>query len=91
MPRNKYTSSSLTSTKQFVWCGNERCESRDGSSTILGQFFPRGELLSSAKYFYDKDQLGSVREVIDNSGNPQSVYVYDPFGRVTKDYGSGRS
>ena len=75
---------SVTSTKQFVWCGNDRCEARDGSGNLLAQFFGRGETISSTKYLYTTDHLGSVREMTDNSGNIQAQYTFDPFGRVDK-------
>ena len=54
----EYTSSSLTSTRQFVWCDDERCEARDGSSSITAQYFPLGETLSGTSYFYTTDHLG---------------------------------
>ena len=34
----EYTASSLTSTKQFVYCGNARSESRDASSSVTAQY-----------------------------------------------------
>lgn len=39
---------------------------------------------STTKYFYDLDHLGSVREMIDNSGIIQAQYALDPYGRVSK-------
>lgn len=32
------------------------------------------------RYFYLHDRLGSVRQVIDTSGNLENSYTYDPFG-----------
>jgi RHS repeat-associated protein len=83
------TSGSVTSTKMFVWCSDKLrrykpCEQRDASSNITAQFFDFGETISSSKYFWEKDQLGSVREMTDNSGTVQAEYTYDPYGRVTK-------
>jgi RHS repeat-associated protein len=78
----EYTSSSLTSTKQFVWVGNRRRESRDASSTITAQYFPYGETISGTSYYWVKDTPGSVREMY--SSGVQAQYNYDPFGRVTK-------
>ncbi|MGB2809425.1 MAG: RHS repeat-associated core domain-containing protein [Sedimentisphaerales bacterium] len=34
------------------------------------------------RYFYLHDRLGSVRQVIDTSGNLENSYTYDPFGEV---------
>jgi len=54
----EYTSSSLTNTKHFVWCNNDRCEARDASSTITAQYFALGETISGTSYFYTTDHLG---------------------------------
>jgi RHS repeat-associated protein len=83
------TAGSVTSTKQFVWCRDKKrryqpCEERDASGALTKKFFERGQMNSATKYFYDKDHLGSVRELTDNSGAIQAQYVFDPYGRVTK-------
>ncbi len=75
---------SVTSTKQFVWAGSNRKEERDGSGALTKKFFERGQMNLTTKYFYDKDHLGTVREMTDNSGVIQAQYAFDPFGRVTK-------
>jgi len=33
-------------------------------------------------YFYLHDRLGSVRQVIDSSGNVKNTHTYTPFGRL---------
>ncbi len=78
------TAGSVTSTKQFVWVGSDRKEERDGSGSLTKKFFGRGQINSTTKYFYDREHLGSVREMTDNSGVIQAQYAFDPFGRVTK-------
>ena len=83
------TGGSVTSTKQFVWsqdklCSFRPCEQRNAAGGITAQFFGGGELISSSSYFYAMDQLGSTREMTDNSGNIQAEYSLDPFGRVAK-------
>jgi RHS repeat-associated protein len=78
----EYTASSLTSTKQFVWSRNRRCEARDSLSTITAQYFNRGEKLAGTNYYFTKDKLGSVRELY--ASGVQAQYGYDPFGQVTK-------
>ena len=74
---------SVTSTKNFVWCGNDRCEQRNSSSTITAQFFSLGETISGTSYFYDPDLLGltaaSVRPFMQLSmigGHPR---VFNPL------------
>ena len=52
------TAGSVTSTKQFIWCGARR-EQRDSSSSVTAQFFTTGETIGGTKYFYAVDHLGS--------------------------------
>lgn len=72
---------SPTSTKQFVWCSDDRCEARDASSSPIAQYFYRGTKIGSSGYVYTRDQLGSVREVLGTAGSTEAQYAYDPFGR----------
>lgn len=76
--------SSVTSTKQHIWCGTERCEERDGTGSPSKQFFSRGQTNSSTNYFYSKDHLGSIRSMTDDNGDVQAAYSFDPFGRPEK-------
>ena len=75
---------SVTSTKQFVWCDNTRCEQRDASSSVTAQFFNRGESIGVNKYVYTRDHLNSVRVMADSLGNVQASYDFDAFGRITR-------
>lgn len=76
--------SSVTSTKQHIWCNADRCEERDGSGNPSKQFFSRGQINSSTNYFYDKDHLGSIRTMSDDNGDVQASYSFDMFGRANK-------
>jgi RHS repeat-associated protein len=79
----------VTSTEQFVWCGNDRCEARNAAGSVTAQYFLYGQTIGGSNYFYTKDQPpGSIRELTDSSGNMQAQYGYDPYGRVTKLQGS---
>ncbi|RTL42340.1 MAG: LysM peptidoglycan-binding domain-containing protein [Candidatus Melainabacteria bacterium] len=77
---------SVTSTKQFVWAGdklraNSACEERDSTGSLTKRFFNRGQLNLTSSYFYNKDHLGSTRELTDTSANIQAQYLYAPFGQ----------
>jgi RHS repeat-associated protein len=78
----------ITSTKQFVQSDNRVCEARDGSGSIVNQYFSQGETITGSGYFYTKDHLGSIAQVVDASGNVQASYCYDSFGRVSQLQGS---
>ncbi len=79
---------SVTSTKQFVWCGDQRCEERDGSGTLTKQFFAMGQTLSASNYFYMFDHLGSIRGMTDSSGNVVAQYQYGMWGEPTQTVGT---
>ncbi|HEY9789981.1 MAG TPA: RHS repeat-associated core domain-containing protein [Candidatus Obscuribacterales bacterium] len=82
-----------TPTRQFVWCGNQRCESRDASGNLLSQYFKLGQVNFSgstpSNYYYTKDHLGSVREMTDSACTVQSQFSYDPYGTPTQIAGTG--
>lgn len=77
------------SVRQFVYIGDKMAEERDGTGAVTKRFYEWGQLIGSTKYFYNRDHLGSVRELMDISGNVVASYGYDPFGQVTKLTGSG--
>ena len=77
------------SDRRFIWVENELVEQRSGTSTTAVQrYFPQGVRQGTNNYFYAKDHLGSIREVVDNSGAVVARYDYDPYGRRTKLSGS---
>jgi len=84
----EYTSSSLTSTKQFVWANGFRREGRDASSTVTGQYFLGGEIISGTSYYLCGTHDRSGREMTNSSGGVVAEYDYDPFGRLIKLTGS---
>jgi RHS repeat-associated protein len=43
---------------------------------------------TAARYFYLHDRLGSVRQMIDTSGNVVKLYTYEPFGEVLETDGT---
>ena len=74
-------SGSVTSTKQFVWNADRLCEERDASGNVTKQFFALGQTISGTPYYYSRDQIDSVREMTDSSGNVVAAYSYTPDGR----------
>jgi RHS repeat-associated protein len=82
------TAGSVTSTKQFVWSDNQRCEERDATGVLTRQFFASGEKIGATAYFFGKDHLSSIRQMTDSSAVVQAQYAYSPWGEVTKLQGS---
>jgi len=79
---------SEVSHRRFVWCRFNLCEERDAAGVVTKRFFPQGMKVESGPlagtYFYTRDHLGSVRELIDSSGTVRARYAYDPYGRRSK-------
>ena len=76
------------SNRRFVWCDNAICEERTPDGIVSKRFFDQGMKIESGAaagaYYYTRDHLGSVRELIDSGGSVRASYAYDPFGRRTK-------
>ena len=87
--------STVLTAKTFVWCAQSLCEEKNSTgSSVSALFYYRGEQINGTNYYFTKDYLGSVREMVDSSGNVQARYDYDPFGRqnqisgtVSSDFG----
>lgn len=75
------TNGVVQSERHYVWSANELCEERDASDTVIRRFFSQGFTSSGGNYYYTRDHLGSIRELVDGSGQVQSRYAYDPYGR----------
>ena len=73
------------SDRRFIWDGNTLVEQRNGTSITPAQrYLPQGVQQGTSKFFYTRDHLGSIREVVNNSGSVVARYDYDPYGRRTK-------
>lgn len=72
-------------TNLFLWCGAQLCEERDSTGgSVTRRFFGQGEQIAATNYFFARDHLGSIREMIDSGGALRARYDYDPYGRRTK-------
>ena len=76
------------STNKFLWLGMHIAEQRSSAGTVTKRFFRQGEQISGTNYFFTRDHLGSIREMVDGVGTIQARYSYDPYGRRTKVSGS---
>jgi RHS repeat-associated protein len=76
------------STKNFIWIGNSIAEERDANNNVTKRLYPQGFTLNSQQstlnLFYDRDHLGSIRELTDSTQAVRARYDYDPFGNRTK-------
>jgi RHS repeat-associated protein len=74
-----------TSHRRFVWSDGQISEERDAAGAVTKRFFAQGVKIEGGAnagfYFYTRDHLGSIRELVDASGAVRARYNYDPFGR----------
>lgn len=77
-----------TADRRFVWCGGAICEERTASGSLVKRFFGQGVKVESGanpgSYFYTRDHLGSVRELVDEAGAIRARYEYEPYGARAK-------
>ena len=91
------TTWALDRTDYFLWAGNDIVQKRvDGTSEddVKNNYYPMGESRHTSgsnktDYYYTLDHLGSIRELLDSSGNIKSSYEYTPYGTRTQLVTSG--
>jgi RHS repeat-associated protein len=71
--------------KYWVWEGPSLLAEHDGAKNLTVRHYPEGyERISgvgAGDYFYTRDHLGSVRDVVNASNTVTASFAYDPFGR----------
>ncbi|MEX2580443.1 MAG: RHS repeat-associated core domain-containing protein [Verrucomicrobiales bacterium] len=79
----------VSQDNSYLWCGTELCQKRDSSGgQVLANYsgFGTEKIVAgvSEKRWFTRDHLGSVREVVDETGAVKARYDYDPWGRRSK-------
>ena len=83
----KNSSGTVTGTKDFVYVGSNIAEERNASNAVTKQYFPQGMAIlagysTTGNFYYTRDHLGSVRELLSSTGTVVSRLNYDPYGNV---------
>ena len=84
----------VLSQKLYWWLGGAIVNERDGLQTgfpITKRYFGQGVIDNGTKLFYTTDHLGSVRELLDETGTIVAEYRYSIYGERTKVSGAGDS
>jgi RHS repeat-associated protein len=86
------TSGSRRSEVRYTWCGDLICQARDGNDQPLAYYFDEGTFrpepntpasrLLGERAYYARDHLGSVRDVLDETGRVRESFDYDPYGKL---------
>jgi hypothetical protein len=55
--------------KRYLWCATELCEERDADGgTVLKHYYKQGVQDNNANFYYARDHLGSIRQVVNSAG-----------------------
>jgi RHS repeat-associated protein len=76
----------ITADHSYTWCGSSVCLAHDNTqsgSPVSTQYFAQGIMVGSTPYYYVKDSLGSVTQLITVTGAVASQYSYDAYGNRT--------
>ena len=87
---NRWNNGTTTMDRKFVWSGSEivREQRTQGASSHEFYFFQQGVVVDGTKYFYTRDQLGSIREVTSSTAIVVVRYDYGPWGKPSHVTGS---
>lgn len=74
-----------TASRRFLWDGIALLLEKSAAGAIAKRFYGDGEQRvggsDAGNYFYTRDHLGSVREVVKQDGSLQARYDYDGYGK----------
>ncbi|MBV8212125.1 MAG: hypothetical protein JOZ08_02745, partial [Verrucomicrobia bacterium] len=74
----------VQSDQRYVWIGNVMAQQRSSTGAVAKAYFEQGFLAGSTAYYYGKDHLGSIRNLIDSSGALQTHLDYGANGELTE-------
>jgi len=90
----KLTTKNTTTETRFYHDGFDVLFETDGSGTLTRLYVHGGridEILSSGSSTYLSDGLGSTRSLTDTTGQTTASYVYDVFGSLRSETGTGEN
>ena len=101
--QSAYYNGSTTTNTRYQWCApmpTDRswattnvphiCAQRDGSDTVLKRYYTEGEytVSGSTSLLYEKDQAGSIRDVVSQAGSILGAIDYSPYGKILRSTGT---
>ncbi|GHU04913.1 hypothetical protein AGMMS49960_21110 [Betaproteobacteria bacterium] len=89
------TSGTSQTETRYTWCGDVICQTRDGNDKPTNYYYGEGSFRQTGasatvgeKRYYAKDHLGSVRDVLTQTGTQIASYDYDPYGSLINNPGT---
>jgi RHS repeat-associated protein len=81
----------VTADHSYFWYGLVRCLAHDNTqagSPVSTQYFSQGVIVGGTSYYYVRDGLGSVQQLVAADGSVAASYDYDPYGNPTTTSGT---
>ena len=81
----------ITADHSYTFCGQDRCLAHDNTqsgSPVSTQYFDQGIITGGTSYYYVRDRLGSVTQLVSTAGTVASQFTFDPYGNRTQSSGS---
>jgi RHS repeat-associated protein len=75
-------------TTYYAWCGGEVCQKRDATQLVTATYLRQGEMQGTTPLYYNRDQLGSPREVFNQAGAAVGTMRYGAYGRTVDSNGT---
>ncbi|MCM1365330.1 MAG: hypothetical protein NC215_10165, partial [Ruminococcus sp.] len=73
-------------TTKFYLNGTDIIEQTDGTTTLHFYYDSKNELIgfnyADNDYFYVKNSMSDITDIVDNDGNIIASYMYDPWGKI---------
>jgi len=81
-------STSTLDNKRYVWTGDSLAAQLDAAGAVTRRFLRQGMSIDHGPqlgpYYYARDHLGSIRDLVDDAGTNRARYTYSPFGLQSK-------
>ncbi|HXR36449.1 MAG TPA: RHS repeat-associated core domain-containing protein, partial [Candidatus Binataceae bacterium] len=81
----------VTSDKYYFWCRTMPCVEKDAATNAITKRYLTEGVIAGSQFYYARDHLGSIREMVTASGSIGARYDYDPSGARSKLAGAADS
>lgn len=81
----------ITADHSYTFCASALCLAHDNTqsgSPVSTQYFDQGIITGGTSYYYVRDLLGSVTQLVSTAGTIASQFTFDPYGNRTQSSGT---
>jgi YD repeat-containing protein len=76
--------------EQYIYAGLDKIQKRVTNNTLIARsYYADGYITGSTRYYYGRDHLGSIVELVEGStGNIVSTREFSPYGEILSETGT---